>query len=163
MPIVTQFPTANEDSDSPSLGWTTPNNAHADDGVNAVVTAANSAGQTRWFTFGFDALLPASIAINAVKVIVEHIDGANDANLRSQPTIAGVLQTLRAFPNRTSLTVDTNDHTADRAWKRSDLLDANLKIRIEGFVGSIGDVNMDYVKVEVTYTLTFPPYSSGRF
>lgn len=156
MTVVTQFPTANEDSDAPSLGWSNPNNAHADDGVNASVFQANLGGQTRWFTFGFDAVIPAGATINTVKVIVEHSDGANDANLGSQPTIGGVLQTLRLFTNRVVLTVDTNDHTADRAWVRADLLDASFKVRIEGFPGSIGDVIMDYVKVQVDYTSATP-------
>jgi hypothetical protein len=157
MAVVTQFPTANE----AGLGvpWTNPNNAHADDGV--LTTGTGTVVVDNFYkTFGFDAVIPAGSTITAVKAICEHNDKAVGTITQSQPIIAGVQQTLRDFTNRTVLTVDTNDHTADRAWVRADLLDANFKMRLRGddsFVNNV-IIDVDYIKVEVTYT---PPGPTG--
>lgn len=161
MTIVTRFPTANELGGD--LGWQTPDNAHADDDVLATGTAFQIS-LTNWKSFGFDAVIPVGATIKAVKVIIEH--GAEEGSSFSVTIVGGVTHTARNFTQRAAISprvVDTNDHTADRAWTRDDLLDANFKVNLQGSeADGAGDFPvLDYVKVEVTYTYIPPFYSSG--
>lgn len=163
MAIVTQFPTANE-GNGVNPNWTNPNNAHADDDVDASVSSLDVAGSTNWKTFGFDAVLPLTITIDAVKIITEHQDGLGvDPGASTVHALVNDVDQGAHDTTSTVRVVTTTDVTADRAWTRANLLNATFKVWVVGGSGSSAPANLDYVKVEVTYTLALPPYYSGRF
>jgi len=166
--ISTRFPTANE---IVTTGWTNPDNAHADDGVNyaTAAPAKNATIDSRWKTFGFDGVLPSDATITAVKIIYEYkVDTqASIATLNSQATVSGTDCPTTADTDTTEPltdTVVTKDITSCRSWTRDDLLDANFKVRIGGKRGNSNTAvtfSLDYVKVEVTYeTPNFEQYNS---
>mgnify|MGYP001608609241 CR=1 FL=1 len=155
MTVSTQFPTANEVE---TTGWTDPNNAHADDGVYATAAPAkNGAIGTRWLTFGFDAVIPATDAVSKVQIIYEYkvSTGASVATMRVRAQISGVNEENHDDTSEpladTTITVDI---TADRAWTRADLLNAAFKCTGEGRRGNSNTAvtfSLDQIKVEVTH------------
>lgn len=163
MPIVTQFPTANEADPGDPDAWTSPGNAHADDGVDATGTANDFSSHgigNQWKTFGFDGVIPVGATISAVKVIYEYgaVETGEGASLVTLTEVGGVLQGVGVTTSgpATYPTVHIHDHTADRAWTRADLLNSAFKVRVrgqgEGIAATSVAFQMDYVKVEVTYT-----------
>lgn len=163
--VVTQFPTANE-GDATAVGpWTNPDNAHADDAIDATVSQG-PIGETEygnlWKNFGFDSALPADASIEAVKIILESGQTAG-GDMGARAVIDGVFQAAHPFlgPD-TYPVVHTIDVSADRAWTRTDLLNAHFKVSVHSGGGAFDTAQMDYVKVEVTY-VSVPPYERGRF
>jgi hypothetical protein len=158
--VVTRFPTTNA-AKGTDTQWTNPSNAHADDGVNAVGADPGPTGLVfgnKWGTFGFGAVIPVGATITKVQVIIEDgITGIGvNGHLNTQPIVGGTDQTLRGdFSGlETYPVVHTVDHTADRAWTRADLLDGTFEVNVR-FVADVingNTCNLDYVKVEVTYT-----------
>ena len=157
MAVTTRFPTANEIE---TTGWTNPNNAHADDGVYATAAPGkNGAIGSRWLTFGFDGDIPAGATITKVQIIYEYkvSTTASIATMRVRARIDDVDQANHdntAEP--TTDTVVTVDITADRSWTRANLLNASFKVTGEGRRGNSNNVvtfSLDYVKIEITYTL----------
>lgn len=157
MTVTVRFPTANEIE---TTGWTSPSNAHADDGVYATAAPAkNGAIGSRWYNFDFDTAIPASPTptISAVKIIYQYnvSTAASVATMRTRARIDGVDQANH--DDTTEPTTDTTitvDITADRTWTRANLLDASLRITGEGRRGNSNNAvtfSLDYIQVEVTW------------
>ena len=156
MPVVTNFPTANEVE---STGWTDPNNAHADDGAYATTAPAKNNGKsTRWLTFEFDSNVPSGATINSVKIIYEYKVSTTSsiATMRVRAVVGGVNEEDHDDTSEpTTDTQKTVDITADRTWTRDNLLNANFKVTGDGRRGNSNTavtLSLDYVKVEVNYT-----------
>lgn len=156
MAVTTRFPTANEVE---ATGWTNPNNAHVDDSLYATCGPGKNSGiSTRWTTFGFDGDIPVGATITAVKIIYEYkvTTTASVATARVRARINDVDQASHDDTSEPLVdTIITVDITADRSWVRADLLDAALKITVDGRRGNSNNgvtFNLDQVKVEVTYT-----------
>jgi hypothetical protein len=156
MTTVTKFPTTNA---AHTTGLTNPSNAGADDGVYATAAPASRAEvSTDYGTFGFDSAIPAGATIKKVQIVYEHhvSTTASIASTRVNSVVSGTHDANHDDASEpTSDTVFTVDVTADRAWTRANLLDANFKVHFgfirgntaTGFTGSL-----DYVKVVVDYT-----------
>lgn len=155
--VVTRFPTQN------AVGacgpeWSSPVNAHADDGVNATASLSVSPQSrcNQWFGFGFDALIPEGSFIQLVQFIFEaSVDtgGLGDVIASLNAIVGGVDQPPHGADLDVPLAVYTLDATADRAWSRSDLLDVNFKVllQVDDQLTLARTVLLDYVKVEVTF------------
>lgn len=157
MTVTTQFPTANEIL---TTGWTNPDNAHADDGSYATAAPAgkNTNVSSKWKTFGFDSAIPSGATIDAVKIIYQYkvSTQASIATMRVNAEVGGVAEENHDDTTEPLAdTVVTADVTADRAWTRDNLLNANFKVIGNAVRGNDADAvtfSLDYVKVEVTYT-----------
>lgn len=158
--VSTQFPTANE---VVSTGWTNPNNGQADDGVYATAAPGkNGTFSTRWKTFGFDSIIPSGSTISNVTVNYQYKASttASVGTMNMLANVSGVDQTNHADTSEPAAdTTITTDITADRAWTRTDLLDANFKIYLgaqRGNSNTIVTFSLDFVSVQVTYTPPTP-------
>lgn len=155
--VVTRFPTAN--ATYSGAGFTNPNNLHGNDGVYGTSAPAKNGGLGNAYSgFGFDAQIPSGSTIDAVKVIYEFkVSGTGSVAIqRVKARIGGVEEENHDNTNEpTSDTAVTVDITADRAWVRDNLLDANFEVIAEprrGNTNTSYTASWDYVSVEVTYT-----------
>lgn len=144
--------------------WTNPTNIQADDGTEATLSLAvkNTAG--RWNegqTFGLGADIPSGATITLVEIRVDwRVNSTGGiANLEVQAFVSGTgvgsVRVNSAEP--TTLTTETFDITAERAWTRADLLDGTFTLRVRGRNGSSAtdpSYRVDHVAVQVTYTET---------
>jgi len=166
MPAI-QFPTAN--AAYSGGGLTNPDNGHADDGNYATCAPAkNSSTGSTYSTFGLDSLIPSDATVQQVRLIYEYKVSVNTsiATARVRARVGGVDE--EAHDNTVEPLTDTVvsvDVTADRAWTRNDLLDANFAAVFEGVRGNSSTAvtfSLDYLKVEVTYTRALA-LASGSF
>jgi hypothetical protein len=143
--------------------WADDVNILADDGSEATfsLTSKNTTGRSLiGQTFGFDSAVPSGATIDQVNIRMEYrVDSTSGlANPQMQAFVSGgavgaVRSGSPAEP--TTLTENTFDITADRAWVRADLLDGVFDLRIQGRNGnSTNDPSYrwDYIAVEVVYT-----------
>jgi hypothetical protein len=149
--------------DTGSGTWTLDSNILADDGAEATfaLTVKNTAG--RWLigqSFGFDSAIPAGATIDQVNIRMEYRvnNTGGIANPELQAFVSGgAVGAVRAGSpaEPTTLTLNTFDITADRAWTRADLLNGTFDLRCRGRNGnSTNDPSYrwDYLAVEVVYT-----------
>lgn len=141
--------------------WTNDVNVLADDGAEATfaLTSKNTSG--RWLagqTFGFGALIGEGSTITKVEIRVEwRVNSTGGiANLELQAFVsAGAVGAVRAnAAEPTTLTTETFDVTADRAWTRADLLDGTLELKVRGRNGNSTtdpSYRVDHLAVQVTY------------
>ncbi len=156
------LPTAQSVTGTEPGTWTNPENILANDGVEAVfsLTSKNSAG--KWNagqSFGFDSLIPAGSTIDLVEIRVNwRVNSTGGiANLELQAFVGGVaVGTVRAnSAEPTTLTLDSFDITADRAWTRADLLNGTFELKVRGRNGNSTtdpSYRVDHVQAQVTYT-----------
>ena len=160
MPTTTRFPTANGLGDIGN-NWTNRNNAHADDGADAsmVHSGLGSAGDSRWFNFDFDSVIPNGDAITSVKAIIEW----SPQQLTTMEVFPEVPDALGPETVIDDVPVtSTLDLTALTAWTRTKLLDANFALRISVSSDANQTIGMDYVKVEVVHGSP-PEGTAGMF
>lgn len=149
--------------DAGSGTWTNDVNILADDGAEATfsLTSKNTTGRSlRGQNFGFDSAIPAGATINQVQIRMEYRvnNTGGVANPEMQAFVSGAaVGSVRAGSpaEPTTLTINTFDVTADRAWTRADLLDGVFEIRCWGRNGNSTtdpSYRWDYVAAEVTYT-----------
>src|SRR3990167_7402564 len=157
MSVVTKFPTAN--AAYSAGGFTDPNNLHADDGAYGTSIPAKNNGKGNAYSgFGFDGDIPSGSTINSVKIIYEFKVSATNyvAVQRVKARIATVEEENHDNTNEPLTdTIVTVDITADRAWARDNLLDANFEAIAEprrGNSNTAYTASWDYIKVEVDYT-----------
>lgn len=158
MAVVSRFPTTNVVDGSPN--WTSPSNAHADDGVDATAssTGAGQSFSNLWGNFGFNALPPQAV-IKSVKIVVE--DGMTQSGTKTGEldVVALVLGTgqgahVAGTAPETYPVTHTADITADRAWKRADLLDGVFEVQARFFTNAgtgTTAASLDYIRVDVDY------------
>ena len=156
MAVVTQFPTANEVE---YVGWTSPNSAHADGGGAAYAEPGKASSiSTRWKTFGFDGVIASGSDITAVKIIYKYKVDTQDsyALMYVRARIGGVNQADHSDTTEPLVyKVVTVDITGDRSWTRADLLNAAFMVTAIARRGNsieVVDFDLDYIKVEVTYS-----------
>lgn len=142
--------------------WTNDTNIRVDDGTEATfsLTSKNTSG--RWNagqTFGFDALIPAGSTIDTVEIRadwrVNSTAGIATLELQAFVSAAGVGAARANAAEPTTLTTDTFDITADRAWVRADLLDGTLELKCRGRNGNSTtdpSYRFDHIAVQITYT-----------
>ena len=86
--------------------------------------------------------------------------------MRVRARIAGVDQANHDHTSEpTTDTIVIVDVTADRAWTRADLLDANLKVTADAVRGNDADAvtfSLDRIEVEVTYIIENELFNGGR-
>jgi hypothetical protein len=150
--------------DAGSGTWTNDVNILADDGAEVTfsLTSKNTSG--RWLigqTFGFDSAIPVGATIDQVNIRTEWRVNTTSGigHLELQAFVSGgavgTVDTNSAEP--TTLTTETFDITADRAWTRADLLDGTFDLRCRGRNGNSTtdpSYRWDYIAVEVVYTAT---------
>jgi hypothetical protein len=149
--------------DTGSGTWADDVNVLADDGSEATfsLTSKNTSG--RWLigqTFGFDSAVPSGATIDQVNIRMEYRVNSTSgiANPELQAFVSGgaVGAANAGSPAEpTTLTENTFDITADRAWVRADLLDAAFDLRCRGRNGNSTtdpSYRWDYIAVEVVYT-----------
>lgn len=161
--LATRYPTANEIA---TIGWTAPDNAHADDGLYATASPGqNAVIESRWGNFGFDGVLPARIErgkVNTVQIIVQYrVDTqASIAQLNAQATVGGIdCPTSPRFHATEPLAdrIVTFDVTSCRTWTVNDLLDATFKVKLGASRGDSATpvtFSLDYVQVQASYNGT---------
>lgn len=156
MPQVSSIPTAN--AAETGAGLTNPNNAHADDGSYATATPGkNVTLATKYQTFGFDSLIPASALIALVLIEYEFKVSVNTsiASGRTYYKVSGV-----AGSNNDDSSEPLADKinfvnvTSQRSWTRSDLLNGTFEVVLAAVQGNSSNAvtfSFDYVKVTVGY------------
>lgn len=159
MATVTRYASAYE---STGAGWTSPGNAYSDDGnYVSVASPGKKVGSSNTYTtFGFDANIPSGSTINAVTIeIGYYVSGTTSiAECHTAAIISGVEQTEHtdnSEPTGPPETLKQFVCTGDRSWSRTDLLDANFKVRVECYQGNVATsftMYIDYVRVLVDYT-----------
>lgn len=142
--------------------WTNDANISADDGAEATFALAVKNTSGRWNagqTFGLDAIIPAGSTINQVEIRAEwRVNSTGGiANLELQAFVGGVAvgTVLANAAEPTTLTTDTDDITADRAWTRDDLLDGTFELKVRGRNGNSTtdpSYRVDHIAVQVDYT-----------
>lgn len=157
MTVVTRFPTTNAVYVG---GLTSPNNAHADDGVYATAAPGKNADLgTKYGNFGFDSCVPAGASITKVEILYQYKTSttASVATSRTLARISGVDQATHDDGTEpaadTTITVDV---TADRSWTRANLLDGTLEAILDARRGNSNTAvtfSYDFIQVRVTYTI----------
>jgi hypothetical protein len=148
--------------------WTNQDNIKLDDGVEATFSLAVKNTSGRWVagtSFGFDGIIPSGATIDVVEIRMEYRVNTTGgiANPEMQSFVSGVgVGAVRAGSplEPTTLTLNTFDVTADRAWVRADLLNANFALKIRGRNGNSAtdpSYRWDYIAAQVTYTEAAPP------
>jgi phage tail sheath gpL-like len=149
--------------DAGSGTWTNDVNVLADDGLEATFSLTTKNASGRWLhgnTFGFNSAIPAGATITQVQIRCEYRVNSTGgiANPEMAVFVGGVQQgTTRACSplEPTTLTLNTFDVTADRAWTRADLLDGQLVVSIRGRNGNSTtdpSYRWDHLAVEVVYS-----------
>lgn len=144
--------------------WTNQDNIKIDDGTEATFSLAVKNTSGRWVSgtaFGFDALIPSGATITQVEIQMDYrvnsTGGIANPEMQSFVGGAGVGAVRAGSPlEPTTLTLNTFDITADRAWVRDDLLDANLALKIRGRNGNNAtdpSYRWDYIAVQVNYSV----------
>jgi Flp pilus assembly protein TadG len=158
-------------------GWSGTGNVYAND--NAYSTASSNNATQQWGTFGFDSSLPASASITGIQVrlndlfMTESVSGTppnTDCHVHAELSWNGgsswstQLQTSGTLSTSTSADyiVGSSSGTTgwgSHSWTRSDLLNANFRVRLvwhEGSAacGSDWTVNLDHLQVEAFYSTT---------
>lgn len=156
-------------------GWTNAANAGADDNTYATAgPAKNATIASRWYNFGFDTIIPASATVNRVTIEVGAFQsGAVDTNytIGFQPYISGVARaatgvlaiggggaTTLVSGEATAANLATTESIRAAYWDnitRSELLDANLRVRVRatrGGTNTARTVSLDYVRVTVDWS-----------
>lgn len=149
--------------DAGSGTWTNDVNILADDGAEATfsLTSKNTAG--RWLrgqTFNFDAAIPVGATIDLVEIRMEYRvnNTGGVANPQIQAFVGGTgIGTVRtASPlEPITLTLNTFDITADRAWTRADFLNGTFELYVRGQNGNSTtdpSYRWDYIAAQVTYS-----------
>ncbi len=161
-------PTANT-VEAGSGTWTSDTSIRVDDGTEATfsLTTKNTSG--RWNagqTFGLGALISANATISQVQIRAEwrvnSTGGIGTLELQAFVSAAAVGAVRQNATEPTTLTTDTFDVTADRAWTRANLLDGTLELKVRGTNGnstSDPSYRVDHIAVNVTYAEPFPPPS----
>jgi hypothetical protein len=104
--------------------------------------------------FGFDGLVPEGATITAVRLGSYGYGDVTEFRIRAR--VGGVDEELHTSPFSLSSdpALDWVSATSDRSWTRSDLLNANFKVRFQVFSSVAEKVALlDQVLVEVTYTV----------
>lgn len=157
--------------------WTGDTNIRTDDGTEATFSLTTKNVSGRWNsgqTFGFDSLVPAGATINVVEIRAEwRVNNAGGiANLELQAFVsAGAVGAVRAnSAEPTTLTTNSFDITADRAWTRADLLDGTFELKVRGRNGNSAtdpSYRVDHIAAQVTYTvlvgLPLLPRQDGKY
>jgi Flp pilus assembly protein TadG len=165
----------------PSTVWTTPGNAGANDN-NYALTSTNGAAQ-QWGTFGFDGTIPSSppVAINGIRVSLTDVflNGSGTAtNCRVRVELswnagASWSTALTTNPLTTTTSADqdvpsTSGSSAwgPHAWTRSDLMNANFRVRLTWTDGtsscaSTRGVSLDDLDVVVDYSTSTTTTTQG--
>ena len=155
-----RFPTADA---AISGTWLNETNVQADDGAVAscTIAAKNTTAVREQGNFGFStAVVPDNATITLVELRVEW-------RVTLSAGVIGILGVrgrvgttdLTIHENATeptTLTVQTFDITAERAWAPADLRDGTLKTRLEPRNGNDADPEVyefDYVAFQVTFTV----------
>lgn len=148
--------------------WTNANNILSSSDSNAVASIAIAAKNTTRIlevrSFGFDAAIPAdAVSIDSVVIDVRwRVSGTGGiANLDVRGRVSTTdltLHTNSAEP--TSLTINTYDITAERAWVRNDLLDGTFVVRVQARSGN-NATSVTYEYDYVTVTVGYTPAASG--
>jgi hypothetical protein len=142
--------------------WTNQDNIKIDDGTEATFSLAVKNTSGRWVSgtgFGLDSLIPSGSTITTVEIRMDYrvntAGGIANPEMQSFVSGVGVGAVRVASPlEPTVLTLNTFDVTADRAWTRADLLDANFALKIRGRNGNSAtdpSYRWDYIAVQVTY------------
>ena len=176
MSVATQFPATETFGGTETDTWVSPENVHADDGINATFAGWSLApselrtlGNYYWGTFGFDSALPGGATITQVVVEWEWNYASAGGQVPTSSAALYVSGALAAFTGQYDTTgVTSEDVTSQRAWVRADFLDAVFEAKAivtqidDGSGGgSVTDVTLDYVKVIVTYTSGTPSLKHG--
>lgn len=158
-----RFPTTDA---AVSGSWTNATNVQADDGAVAVcnIAAKNTTGVREQGGFGFStAVLPDAATITQVNLRVEWRVQTNASVIAFLGARARVTTTdLTLHENAAepiTLTVETFDITAERAWTPADFRDGTFKTRLQGRNGNDASdpgYEFDYVAVEVVYSVSSP-------
>lgn len=155
MTEVTQSPTSN----SGNPAWLNPTNAYSSNNVYS--TCGVRGAVRRFFDYGFDGVLPASISISKVEVGIEFYCLATEV-VKIRISVDGGV-TWSAWSTEFTLTTEAMlwvNVTAYKAWLRSYLLDANWRIEIVRQLSGAGvgcpekeawTVHLDWIPTRVTY------------
>lgn len=149
-----------------SGSWTNATNVQADDGSVAVCNIAvkNTTSVREQGGFGFStAVLPDAATITQVNLRVEwrvQTNASVIANLGCRARVTTTDLTLHEnSAEPITLTVETFDITAERAWAPGDFRDGTFKTRLQGRNGNDASdpgYEFDYVAVEVVYSVSAP-------
>ena len=144
--------------------WTTTQSMFATDGVEATCTIStkNTSSVARLLNFGFTtSVLPTNATISQVfmrSVWRVTTNASVIANLGAAVlvTSVGLLSSHINVAEVTTLTTDTYDITADRAWVQSDFRNGTLEVRVTPFNGNDASdpfYRFDSVSLDVIYTV----------
>lgn len=145
--------------------WGTTTNAYLDDGnvATCTIAAKNTTSIRSYFNYGFStAVLPDNAVITQVNLRVEWRLGAGGAGVgilgvRARVTTTDL--TIHENPNEPlTLTPETFNITAERAWAPADFRDGTLFVRLEPRTGNNATnpaFEFDFTAIEVVYGI--PP------
>ena len=148
--------------------WTNVSNLFATDGAEAAcsIAAKSTSSVARLLNFGFTtSIIPPDGTVNQVFMrCVWRVTTAASviANLGAAVHISsvGLLATHLNVDEITSLTTDTFDITADRAWTPADFLDNTMTVHVRPHNGNDASdpfYRFDSVSLDVIYTPVVPP------
>jgi hypothetical protein len=159
------LPTANT-VEAGSGTWTSDTAIRIDDGTEATFSLTSKNTDGRWNsgeTFNFDGAIGSTATIDLVEIRAEwRVNNAGGiAILELQAFVGGVaVGAVRAnSAEPTTLTTNTFDITADRAWTRADLVNASFTLKVRGRNGNSTtdpSYRVDHIAAQVTYTIPPP-------
>lgn len=147
--------------------WSNLGNIFATDGVEAdcTISTKNTSSVARLHNFGFtSSILPDTVqSINQVNLRavwrVTTAGGVARLGVAAHHSSAGLLSTHSNLNEPTSLTTDTFDITADRAWDPSDFRDGTLTVHVRPSNGNNATnpfYKFDSISLDVIYTPVVP-------